>query len=165
MDEILRYFYNKLINNKEINYNKNSNTYCLINNRLLNNLSLLLFLNGYILKYNYNLNNIDLYIENINIPELTNLTSNPINKLFENIKNKKDINYFIAYNLYHRILKSQRKEVIINKNMFIYNYLNHEVFNIIKDLSSINDQSLIVNKTSDGVNISIHKNYILKKKK
>lgn len=166
-NDILKYFYNKLITDKEVEYTKESNTYYLINSKLLNYLNLILYLNGYILYNNVNNDNIKLHIEEIKLPrrEISSKL-NLIERYLEKRKHQKEINYLVAYNLYHRIIKSTLEIITINKDMFIYNYINEEVLVYIETLCNNNDLILVDKKTKEGFVLNIHRNNKkLKKKK
>ena len=164
---ILKYFYNKLITDKEVEYTKESNTYYLINSKLLNYLNLILYLNGYILYNNVNNDNIKLHIEEIKLPKREISSKlNLIERYLEKRKHQKEINYLVAYNLYHRIIKSTLEIITINKDMFIYNYINEEVLVYIETLCNNNDLILVDKKTKEGFVLNIHRNNKkLKKKK
>lgn len=166
-NDILKYFYNKLITDKEVEYTKESNTYYLINSKLLNYLNLILYLNGYILYNNVNNDNIKLYIEEIKLPKREISSKlNLIERYLEKRKHQKEINYLVAYNLYHRIIKSTLEIITINKDMFIYNYINEEVLVYIETLCNNNDLILVDKKTKEGFVLNIHRNNKkLKKKK
>lgn len=166
-NDILKYFYNKLITDKEVEYTKESNTYYLINSKLLNYLNLILYLNGYILYNNVNNDNIKLHIEEIKLPKRKISSKlNLIERYLEKRKHQKEINYLVAYNLYHRIIKSTLEIITINKDMFIYNYINEEVLVYIETLCNNNDLILVDKKTKEGFVLNIHRNNKkLKKKK
>ena len=166
-NDILKYFYNKLITDKEVEYTKESNTYYLINSKLLLYLNLILYLNGYILYNNVNNDNIKLYIEEIKLPKREISSKlNLIERYLEKRKHQKEINYLVAYNLYHRIIKSTLEIITINKDMFIYNYINEEVLVYIETLCNNNDLILVDKKTKEGFVLNIHRNNKkLKKKK
>ncbi len=166
-NDILKYFYNKLITDKEVEYTKESNTYYLINSKLLNYLNLILYLNGYILYNNVNNDNIKLHIEEIKLPKREISSKlNLIERYLEKRKHQKEINYLVAYNLYHRIIKSTLEIITINKDMFIYNYINEEVLVYIETLCNNNDLILVDKKTKEGFVLNIHRNNKkLKKKK
>lgn len=166
-NDILKYFYNKLITDKEVEYTKESNTYYLINSKLLNYLNLILYLNGYILYNNVNNDNIKLHIEEIKLPKREISSKlNLIERYLEKRKHQKEINYLVAYNLYHRIIKSTLEIITINKDMFIYNYINEEVLVYIEALCNNNDLILVDKKTKEGFVLNIHRNNKkLKKKK
>lgn len=166
-NDILKYFYNKLITDKEVKYTKESNTYYLINSKLLNYLNLILYLNGYILYNNVNNDNIKLHIEEIKLPKREISSKlNLIERYLEKRKHQKEINYLVAYNLYHRIIKSTLEIITINKDMFIYNYINEEVLVYIETLCNNNDLILVDKKTKEGFVLNIHRNNKkLKKKK
>lgn len=166
-NDILKYFYNKLITDKEVEYTKESNTYYLINSKLLNYLNLILYLNGYILYNNVNNDNIKLYIEEIKLPKREISSKlNLIERYLEKRKHQKEINYLVAYNLYHRIIKSTLEIITINKDMFMYNYINEEVLVYIETLCNNNDLILVDKKTKEGFVLNIHRNNKkLKKKK
>lgn len=166
-NDILKYFYNKLITNKEVEYTKGSNTYYLINSKLLNYLNLILYLNGYILYNNVNNDNIKLHIEEIKLPKREISSKlNLIERYLEKRKHQKEINYLVAYNLYHRIIKSTLEIITINKDMFIYNYINEEVLIYIEAFCNNNDLILLDKKTKEGFVLNIHRNNKkLKKKK
>lgn len=164
-NDVLKYFYNKLIKEKQLEYTKESNTYYLINNKLLNYLNLILYLNGYILHNNIT-NNIKLYIEEIKLPKKeVSSKFNLIDKYLEKRKYQKEINYLIAYNLYHRIIKSTLGTITITKDMFIYNYMNEEVLIYIETLCNNNNLILVDKKTKDGYILNIHRNNKILKKK
>lgn len=166
-NDVLKYFYNKLITNKEVEYTKESDTYYLINSKLLNYLNLILYLNGYILYNNVNNDNIKLHIEEIKLPKREISSKlNLIERYLEKRKHQKEINYLVAYNLYHRIIKSTLEIITINKDMFIYNYINEEVLVYIETLCNNNDLILLDKKTKEGFVLNIHRNTKkLKKKK
>ena len=158
-NDILKYFYNKLITDKEVEYTKESNTYYLINSKLLNYLNLILYLNGYILYNNVNNDNIKLHIEEIKLPKREISSKlNLIERYLEKRKHQKEINYLVAYNLYHRIIKSTLEIITINKDMFIYNYINEEVLVYIETLCNNNDLILVDKKTKEGFVLNIHRN-------
>lgn len=166
-NDILKYFYNKLITDKEVEYTKESNTYYLINSKLLNYLNLILYLNGYILYNNVNNDNIKLHIEEIKLPKREISSKlNLIERYLEKRKHQKEINYLVANNLYNRIIKSTLEIITINKDMFIYNYINEEVLVYIETLCNNNDLILVDKKTKEGFVLNIHRNNKkLKKKK
>ncbi len=166
-NDVLKFFYNKLITDKKIEYTKGDNTYYLINNKLLNYLNLLLYLNGYILYNNINNNQIKLYIEKVKLPKKeVSSKLNIIERYLEKRKYQKEINYLVANNLYNRIIKSTLEIITINKDMFIYNYINEEVLIYIETFCNNNDLVLLDKKTKEGFVLNIHRNTKkLKKKK